>query len=366
MQFYIQSVSFLIRREDALAIVGIESLVYGVEDFAKSVAFFEDFGLPMVKCTDGDSVSYARFRVAGGASVHVRKLDDPWFLKSDQVGVGVRECIWGVDSQETLNELVDDLRRDHNLSVEADGTVRFVTAFGQALGLKVWSKTPVYSASSPVNTHGNINRVNETRKWIKRAIPKTINHVVWSFPDVNEALDFYRGRLNFRISEIQLGSGVYIRADGAGDHHNVFLADANNKTLGFDGKIQFHHANFGVEDIDEIMVGKNYMERREWPKSSWGLGRHRLSSGAFLYLPCPAGGAAEYGADIDYLDDRWVPRIWDQLFGFVIYLHDMPEFLKEQELEWNVGFCDPMDYYPLADTPGSQAAPPAQSAITRK
>lgn len=201
-------------------------------------------------------------------------------------------------------------------------------------------------------------------KWLRRAVPCTVQHVVWSFPDVNETWAFYRDRLGFRLSDVQLGSGLYVRADGAPDHHNIFIADAGARHLGFDGTIRFHHANFGVEDIDEIMVGKNYMERKGWPKSSWGLGRHRISSGAFLYLNCPAGGEAEYGADVDMLDDRWMPRVWEGKFGSNIFIHDLPPFLHDA-VEWNVGFCDPMSRYPAADTPGESAAPSAQAAMTR-
>lgn len=342
-----------------MAIIGIESLVYGVEDFAESVRFFEDFGLPLHKRSD----DFAHFKLSQGSNVHIRLLDDPWFLKSEQVGLGVRECIWGVDSQESLDELITDLRRDHDVRIDADGSARIVTHFGQALGFKVWNKKPVYTAPSQFNSPGRINRVNEMRKWIRRAIPTCIQHVVWSFPDVNQTLDFYRDRLGFRLSDIQLGSGVYIRAGGAQDHHNIFIADASAKFLGFDGTIRFHHANFGVEDIDELMVGKNYVERKGWPKSSWGLGRHRISSGAFLYIKCPAGGEAEYGADIDVVDDRWMPRIWEARFGSNIFMHDLPVFLQD-EVEWNVGFCDPMAHYPAADTPGESVAPSAQSAVT--
>lgn len=342
-----------------MAIIGIETLVYGVEDLPESVRFFEDFGLPVHKRSE----NFVHFKLAQGCSVHIRLLDDPWFLKSEQVGLGVRECIWGVDSQESFDDLVADLRRDHDVNIDPDGTARFVTAFGQALGLKVWTKKPVHTAPSPFNSLGRINRVNETRKWIRRAVPTCIQHVVWGFPDVNQTLDFYRDRLGFRLSDIQIGSGVYMRAGGAQDHHNIFIADATATVLGFDGTIRFHHANFGVEDIDELMVGKNYMERRGWPRSSWGMGRHRISSGAFLYLKCPAGGEAEYGADIDVLDDRWMPQVWEARFGSNIFMHDLPVFLQD-EVEWNVGYCDPMAHYPAADTPGSSAAPSAQSAVT--
>jgi len=342
-----------------MAIVGIHSLVYGVDDLAESVRFFEDFGLPL----KARSENHAHFRLEEGSNVVVRRMDDAWFLKSEQVGIGVRECVWGVDTQESFDTLLADLARDHAIVMDPDGTARLVTRFGQALGLKVWNRKPVNRAPSPFNSPGRINRINETRKWIRRAVPATIQHVVWGFPDVNETLEFYRDRLGFRLSDVQLGAGVYIRADGAGDHHSLFIADAQASVLGFDGTIRFHHANFGVEDMDEIMVGKNYMERRGWPRSTWGLGRHRISSGAFLYLKCPAGGEAEYGADIDVLDDRWMPRVWEATFGSNIFMHDLPVFLQH-EIEWNVGFCKPETNYPAADTPGESVAPSAQAAVS--
>jgi hypothetical protein len=32
------------------------------------------------------------------------------------------------------------------------------------------------------------------------------------------------------------------------------------------------------------------MQLQGWPRSIWGLGRHRIASSIFMYLPCPAGG----------------------------------------------------------------------------
>lgn len=343
-----------------MAIVGIESLVYGVDDFDSSTRFFEDFGLPLYVRDDKQQVSH--FKLADGSNVYIRNLNDPWFQNCVMEGTGVKECIWGVDSIESLENIVASLSQDHDIKTESDGTVRLLTHFGQAIGFKVWNKKNLHCSPSLTNSPGQNNRINETVKWIRRAIPQCLQHVVWAFPDVNEALLFYRDRLNFRLSEVQLGSGVYIRADGVTDHHSIFLADAFCKPLGFNGSLQFHHANFGVESIDEIMVGKNYMERRGWAKSKFGLGRHRISSGAFVYLPCPAGGEAEYGADIDAIDDRWMPRVWEQLFGFHIYVHNLPEFVMH-DVEWNVGFCNPDTLYPEANSPIETIVPAAQTEI---
>ena len=53
------------------------------------------------------------------------------------------------------------------------------------------------------------------------------------------------------------------------------------------------------------------------------------ASSVFLYLPCPTGGQAEYGADSDHLDDAWVPRVWNPMFGFFSFVHNMAPFMMD-------------------------------------
>ena len=332
-----------------MAITGIRRLTYRVEDTSRCARFFEDFGLTLRE----ESENAARLEVMSGAEVVLLGADHPDLPQgTTQTGIGVIECIWAVDSEAALARLCADLGRDHALTTDADGTVHFVTAFGQAIGLQVWQARPVFGAPSPSNTVGHIGRLNQPRKWIDRAVPKRIHHVVWTFPDVDEALNFYRDRLNFRLTDIQKGFGVYIRADGAYEHHNVFIANAHAGMPGFDGTLKFHHANFEVEDIDEMMVAKNFLDRRGYRFNSWGMGRHRLTSAAFLYLPCPAGGEAEYGADCDCVDDSWRPRIWEGGFGTLIFMHDLPDWLM-REPPWDVSYANPdqLHYHPADPRP---------------
>jgi len=96
------------------------------------------------------------------------------------------------------------------------------------------------------------------------------------------------------------------------------------------------------DDIDEMMVGANYLERRGWEtkrENFKGLGRHRISSALFYYVPCPAGGHAEYISDADYLDDSWLPRDWDERFGSNVWIHDIPEYLREAP-SWDVKYYE--------------------------
>ena len=309
-----------------MAILGIECLIYGVGDVEKSCRFFEDFGLRR----DESAAGVGRFDLPEGSHVLVRHRDDPALPKSSLVGDGVREVIWGVDTEAALEVLVAGLSTDRKVKRDGDGTARFVTDFGLAMGIRLWVKKPVLSAPDPLNAPGSVRRLNQQRKWRLRAYPKAIAHVVFAVPDYQAGYAFMRDRLGFRLSDNQRGFGMYLRADGANNHHNLLLLNATAPFPGMDGMHRFNHANFAVEDIDEIMVGANHMVRCGWEPSHLGLGRHRIDSALFYYIPCPAGGEAEYGADADYVDDGWVPRDWHApLFAYAHYVHNLPPFLMK-------------------------------------
>ena len=319
-----------------MSIVGIESLIYGVDDVTVCTRFFEDFGLPLLS----ESPTSSTFGLDEGSSVQIRHIDDPEIPRSEIVGPGVREVIWGVDSQKSLDQLTVGLASDREVRVDADGTAHFLTDCGLAMGLRVFQKKLVVTAPDPLNSPGKVNRLNQHRKWRLRARPKVIQHVVFSVKDFDASFAFLRDRLGFRLSDYQRTYGIYARADGTNNHHNIFFLNASLPFPGHDGNVRFHHANFGVEDVDEIMVGANYMQRRGWEKSHFGLGRHRIDSGLFYYLPCPAGGEAEYGADADYVDDNWIPRDWEEPnFGFAHFVHNLPIFLNE-EPAWVVKYLE--------------------------
>ncbi|GLT00152.1 glyoxalase [Sphingobium jiangsuense] len=317
-----------------MAIIGIESLIYEVSDLALCVRFFEDFGLGTAE-REGEGF---RFGLTEGSSVVLRPRGGSALPPSPMEGDGVRQVVWGVDSEKSLEALVAGLAADIEVRRAQDGTAHFLTPFGIAMGLRVFDRKPVVYAPDPVNAPGRVNRLNQHRKWRERARPKVINHAVWAIPEYEAGYAFMRDRLNFRLSDHQRGFGMYLRADGSINHHNILLLNANAPFPGMDGKVRFHHANFGVEDIDEIMTGANHMTRKGWKGSHLGLGRHRIDSALFYYLPCPAGGEAEYGADADYVDDNWVPRDWvSPLFAFAHFTHDLPAFLR-QAPSWDVRY----------------------------
>ena len=194
-----------------MAILGIESLIYGVDDVGVCTKFFDDFGLPRASRTQ----SVSTFKLEEGSKVVLRQLDDPGLPRSALVGPGVREVIWGVDSPESLEVLSADLRRDREVRRDDDGTVHFLTDCGLPFALRLFAKARAVTAPDALNAPGTVNRLNRPRKWRLRARPKVINHVVFNVPDFEKSFAFVRDRLNFRATDFQRTFGIYARCDGA-------------------------------------------------------------------------------------------------------------------------------------------------------
>src|SRR3546814_1891767 len=85
-----------------MAIIGIERLVYGVDNVEESSRFFGDFGLREL----GNGPDGAEFGLVNGARVVVLPLGHPALPRGGGiVGQGVQEVIWGVDTPSALEEL---------------------------------------------------------------------------------------------------------------------------------------------------------------------------------------------------------------------------------------------------------------------
>jgi catechol 2,3-dioxygenase-like lactoylglutathione lyase family enzyme len=313
-----------------MAIIGIERLVYGVEDLDTSTRFFRDFGLRDLD----DGEQGAHLALVNGSRVTILPLGHPALpQETGIVGPGVQQVVWGVDSSQSLDELCRRLEKVTRITHDGD-YVSFVTPFGVPMALRVWTPRPVVCSPDPANAPGKVERLNRPRRWRMQATPRLITHVVFAVPNYDTVYDFMVDMLDFRLTDSQPGFGNYLRADGTYNHHNILLLNANAPLPGVDGNLRFHHANFALEDIDEIMIGVNNMIRKGWAPSEQGLGRHRVDSALFYYFPCPAGGEAEFGADADYVDDNWVPREWiNPLFAYAHFVHNLPPFLMN-EPEW--------------------------------
>lgn len=319
-----------------MAILGVESVIFGVDDLDSCSRFWEDFGLAPVSRTDADST----FEVMSGSRIVVMRKDDPRLPPPMFKENGIRLTVWGVDTQANLEGLVAGLSTAVQVTRGADGAAFFQAPDGQHVGLRVWNKRPVLSKPDPVNSPGNIQRLNQTRQWRRRAIPKTINHVVFFSTDYVASYEFYRDKLGFRYSDHSKGVGIFARADGTFEHHSIFWVNAELPVA--PGRFGFMHIAFGVDDIDELMLGANIMERRGWKNTSMNasgsVSRHRISSAIYYYIDNPNGGEAEYHADTDYLDDNWVPRAWDFKFGSLLWSVNTPPIFRADNIPWDMQF----------------------------
>jgi catechol 2,3-dioxygenase-like lactoylglutathione lyase family enzyme len=321
-----------------MSILGIESVIFGVDNLDENTRFWTDFGLPLETRTTEESV----FRVASGSRIILRLHGDPGLPSPDPFpGNGAKETIWGVDTAENLEKLVSGLSTDRSVTRDADGTAHCIADDGQPIGLRVWEKRVVISEASAVNSPGNINRLNQHRIWRHKAIPKTINHIVFFSPDYVASAEFYINRLGFRYTDHSKGVGIFARADGTNEHHSIFWVNCDMPIA--PDFFKFMHIAFGMDDIDEVMLGANIMDRRGWKNesmnSSGGISRHRISSAIYYYCDIPGkAGEAEYHADTDYLNDNWVPRAWDFKFGSLLWAHNAPPIFRGDDIPWDMAF----------------------------
>ena len=344
-----------------MTVLGVESVVFGVADLAEHTRFWADFGLPLEQVGADESV----FRLATGSRVIVLRHGDARLPSPDPfVGDGIKETVWGVDTAENLERIAASLATEVTVHRDADGTVHCVCPDGQPIALRVWDKRAVVSEASPVNTPASFPRFNQHRIWRQRAIPKTINHVVFFSPDYVGSFEFHERHLGFRYVDHSKGTGIFARAPGTFEHHSIFWVNCDLPIA--PDHFRFMHIAFGMDDIDEVMLGANIMEAKGWKNTtmntSGGISRHRISSAIYYYCEIPGhAGEAEYHADTDYLDDNWIPRAWDFRFGSLLWSNNAPPIFRGDDIPMDMTFdADRRSFEPF------RKAKPGELLVTGK
>jgi hypothetical protein len=185
-------------------------------------------------------------------------------------------------------------------------------------------------------------------------------HVVFFTRDYVGSYEFYRDYLDFRYTDHNKGVGIFARTDGGYEHHHIFWVNCDLPFAPDDHG--FMHIAFAVDDIDELMLGANIMEKKGWKNtsmnSSGGISRHRITSAIYYYVDNPCGGEAEYNADSDYLDDNWVPRAWDFKFGSLLWSHSTAEVFRGDNIPWEMEFdADESSFEPYRRSAGPTLSP---------
>jgi len=280
-------------------IVGLQSIIYGVEDVDLATRFQEDWGLELVeKGKTGSS-----FRLPDNTSVDIRSVGDENLPPPTVLGSTAREVIWGAADKDTLEAIGAELSKDRKITVDSEGGLHSHDDLGYRIGFRVTTRDVKPLTFPDSNTVGNASRVDQRADVFARRGPvkqQRMSHVVYWAPQAPAAAaEFYLNRLGFKLTESLLGKNFFMRCGGSNDHHNLFLENGGNK-------FGFQHAAYEVRDSDEVLKCGTYMEEKGW-QSQLGPGRHYFGSGWFWYFWNPAGGLIETGFDSDFISADWEP-----------------------------------------------------------
>jgi len=284
-----------------MRIDGVDGVILGVEDLGAAARFYDDFGLDRVESGSAG----ATFATRDHTTIDLRGSSDDALPAAVAPGSTIREVVWAVPDQTTLEAIAAELAADRPVHRGPDGTVHSVDEDGYGIAFRLSRRKPVEPAPNRLNIYGAppSRPINSRIDFFEAIRPASVAHVVVMTPDVERAARFYIDRLGFRITDKFLNAkGVFLRSAGSPYHHNLFLIHGTERGL--------HHIAFAVTDFNDVIQGGNAMLRSGW-ETRMGPGRHVIGSNYFWYFKSPCGGAMELTADMDRADDDWVVGEWD-------------------------------------------------------
>ncbi len=282
-----------------MSIVGLDQATLTAESVDEARRYLLDFGLVEAPADGGHPL----FLAQDNTGIRVAPVDAADLPPPVASGPNVREVVWGVKDDASLDQLSQALSRFGDREVRRDGALLRTTDIdGNALVFRVTRRTPLSANPSLVNVPGMPPQraVNSVQDFSSPIRPLTFSHLVLYTPDLERILDDYTNRLGFRLTDRFTGAGVFMRAPGHTEHHQLFFIQ-KPETRGL------NHVAFHVRDHTAMMLAGKAFVDKGW-SSAWGPGRHIFGGNCFWYFKSPFGGNVEYDADMDVVDDHWVPR----------------------------------------------------------
>jgi len=247
-------------------IVGPDELIFGVDNIEASKAFLRDYGLVE---TDEDG----RFAALDGTALTVRAKDDDSLPAPLGTATMLRQTVWGVEDQASLDAIEAELSKDRDVSRDAAGRVLCKDDVNFEIAFQVTMRKELSLPAEMINSPGavpgrpaNVIGADEDAE----ALPRTLSHVVYFVPDMEKAAKFYTERLGFVVTDQFTNTGPFLRPQANDDHHVLFMIQTPDYMQGLE------HVAFG---------------------SNW-----------FWYFNAPLGAHIEYDADMDKHDGDWIAR----------------------------------------------------------
>jgi catechol 2,3-dioxygenase-like lactoylglutathione lyase family enzyme len=281
-------------------IIGPDALVFGVDDVEACTKYLTAYGLEPVSV----DANGGRFEGLDGTAIVIRRRDDASLPGEMDSGSALRQTVYGVADQATVDAIADELARDRQIQRLSDGAVEAKDDLGFALRFQVARRRKLDLPGERINAPGAPAQrgINQIGVWQDMpAKPRTLSHVVCFVPDLTAAEGFYTKRLGFKVTDRFANCGPFLRPAGTQDHHTLFFIQTPPYMKGCE------HFAFHLGGPTELMLAGSRFIKAGY-QSFWGPGRHKFGSNWFWYFNSPLGCHVEYDADMDQHDNEWVPR----------------------------------------------------------
>lgn len=130
----------------------------------------------------------------------------------------------------------------------------------------------------------------------QRDQPARLTHVVLNSHAVDDTQRFLTEALGFTLADRTVAI-AFMNCNH--DHHTLAVGVADNDAL--------NHIAFLMPDADSVMRGGGRMKDAGHP-IEWGPGRHGPGNNLFNYFIDPFGIVIEYTAEVEQVDESYVPR----------------------------------------------------------
>jgi catechol 2,3-dioxygenase-like lactoylglutathione lyase family enzyme len=279
-----------------MRIVGPDELIFGVDNVEACAEFLRDYGLA--------EQPGGRFAALDNTAITLRGKDDADLPPPLPTATMLRQTVWGVEDEATLDAIEAELKTDRDVARDAQGRVTCKDDLNIEIAFQVTARTPLNLPPERINSPGaapgrapNEVGANEDAE----AKPRTLSHVVYFTPDIETHANFYIKRLGFVVTDQFTNTGPFLRPQANDDHHVLFLIQTPDYMQGLE------HVAFHMQGPTELMLAGSRMVKKGY-ESFWGPGRHKFGSNWFWYFNSPLGTHIEYDADMDKHDGDWTLR----------------------------------------------------------
>lgn len=128
-------------------IIGLETLVFAVDDLANGAQYLRDYGLA--------DAGGGRFEAMDGTAIVIIDEKDPTLPAPPAPGCRLRRTVMGVASRADLDAIAAELKRDREVRERPDGSIESIDDEGFAIAFQVSMRRSFERAGEIANAPGS-------------------------------------------------------------------------------------------------------------------------------------------------------------------------------------------------------------------